>query len=98
MIITTETSVINLTSDFVIRIREDGNTTDLILETDSKIFELAHFPFSNKTLTSILQVFLEKAAERLQKGDSAVNINDLYAEIIAELDKLIAEKEREKNA
>lgn len=100
MIFRIDNKILNIYGDYSIYTREDDDKTELVLETSGKIHVMIQLPFeddkSNDISKAVLDIFLNKIAERLP-DNTMMDFDDIYNEVAKELDDFITEKERESN-
>ena len=100
MIFRIDNKILNIYGDYSIYTREDDDKTELVLETSGKIHVMIQIPFeddkSNDISKAVLDIFLNKIAERLP-DNTMMDFDDIYNEVAKELDDFITEKERERN-
>lgn len=100
MIFRIDNKILNIYGDYSIYTREDDDKTELVLETSGKIHVMIQLPFeddkSNDISKAVLDIFLNKIAERLP-DNTMMDFDDIYNEVAKELDDFITEKERERN-
>ena len=98
MIFRIDNKILNIYGDYSIYTREDDDKTELVLETSGKIHVMIQLPFeddkSNDISKAVLDIFLNKIAERLP-DNTMMDFDDIYNEVAKELDDFITEKERE---
>lgn len=100
MIFRIDNKILNIYGDYSIYTREDDDKTELVLETSGKIHVMIQLPFeddkSNDISKAVLDIFLNKIAERLP-DNTMMDFDDIYNEVAKELDDFITEKERDRN-
>ena len=100
MIFRIDNKILNIYGDYSIYTREDDDKTELVLETSGKIHVMIQLPFeddkSNDISKAVLDIFLNKIAERLP-DNTMMDFDDIYDEVAKELDDFITEKERDRN-
>ncbi|CCY17072.1 unknown [Eubacterium sp. CAG:786] len=100
MIFRIDNKILNIYGDYSIYTRKDDDKTELVLETSDKIHVMIQLPFednkSNDISEAVLDIFLNKIAERLP-DNTMMDFDDIYNEVAKELDDFITEKERDRN-
>ena len=100
MIFRIDNKILNIYGNYSIYTREDDDKTELVLETADKIHVMIQLPFeddkSNDISKAVLDIFLNKIAERLP-DNTMIDFDDIYNEVAKELDDFITEKESESN-
>lgn len=100
MIFRIDNKILNIYGDYSIYTREDDDKTELVLETSGKIHVMIQLPFeddkSNDISKAVLDIFLNKIAERLP-DNTMMDFDDIYNEVAKELDDFITKKERDRN-
>ena len=100
MIFRIDNKILNIYGDYSIYTREDDDKTELVLETADKTHVMIQLPFeddkSNDISKAVLDIFLNKIAERLP-DNTMMDFDDIYDEVAKELDDFITEKERDRN-
>lgn len=100
MIFRIDNKILSINGDYSIYTRGDDNKIELVLETSDKTHTLIQLPFeddkSNDISKAVLDIFLNKIAERLP-DNTMMDFDDIYNEVAKELDDFITEKERDRN-
>ena len=100
MIFRRDNKILNISGDYSIYTRKDDDKTELVLETADKTHVMIQLPFeddkSNDISKAVLDIFLNKIAERLP-DNTMMDFDDIYDEVAKELDDFITEKERDRN-
>lgn len=100
MIFRIDNKILNIYGDYSIYTREDDDKTELVLETSGKIHVMIQLPFeddkSNDISKAVLDIFLNKIAERLP-DNTMMDFDDIYNEVAKELDDFITKKGRDRN-
>lgn len=100
MIFRIDNKILNISGDYSIYTRKDDDKTELVLETADKTHVMIQLPFeddkSNDISKAVLDIFLNKIAERLP-DNTMMDFDDIYDEVAKELDDFITEKERDRN-
>lgn len=100
MIFRIDNKILNIYGDYSIYTREDDDKTELVLETSGKIHVMIQLTFeddkSNDISKAVLDIFLNKIAERLP-DNTMMDFDDIYNEVAKELDDFITKKERDRN-